>query len=73
MNLTSRVGILRRQLAVAADVGVDEARTLPVRLTAPPKSATLLNALSAAMGEDTRKPAPISVEVRLRGSLPRSW
>ncbi|WP_406519529.1 hypothetical protein [Streptomyces sp. Ac-502] len=58
---------------MAADAGGDEARALAERLTAPLESAarlTLLNALSAAMGEVTRDLAPGSVDVRLRGLDP---
>ncbi|MFJ6016311.1 hypothetical protein [Streptomyces sp. NPDC092952] len=73
MDLTPYVDNLRRELAVAADAGGDEARALAERLTAPLESAarlTLLNALSAAMGEVTRELAPGSVDVRLRGIDP---
>ncbi|MGW2849944.1 hypothetical protein [Streptomyces sp. NPDC001274] len=73
MDLTPYVDNLRRELAVAADAGGDEARALAERLTAPLESAarlTLLNALSAAMGEVTRELAPGSVDVRLRGLDP---
>ncbi|MFF0445976.1 toxin-antitoxin system HicB family antitoxin [Streptomyces sp. NPDC004609] len=73
MDLTPYVDNLRQELAVAADAGGDEARALAERLTAPLESAarlTLLNALSAAMGEVTRELAPGSVDVRLRGLDP---
>ncbi|MBL1100178.1 hypothetical protein [Streptomyces coffeae] len=73
MDLTPYVDNLRHELAVAADAGGDEARALAERLTAPLESAarlTLLNALSAAMGEVTRELAPGSVDVRLRGLDP---
>lgn len=53
--------------------GGDDARALAERLTAPLESAarlTLLDALSAAMGEVTRELAPGSVDVRLRGLDP---
>ncbi|OEU87400.1 histidine kinase [Streptomyces abyssalis] len=73
MDLTPYVDNLRQELAVAADAGGDEARALAERLTAPLDSAarlTLLNALSAAMGEVTRELAPGSVDVRLRGLDP---
>ncbi|MFJ8826408.1 hypothetical protein ACIREE_32140 [Streptomyces sp. NPDC102467] len=73
MDLTPYVDSLRRELAVAAEAGGDEARELAERLTAPLESATrltLLNALSAAMGEVTRELAPGSVDVRLRGLDP---
>ncbi|MFC6085660.1 hypothetical protein [Sphaerisporangium aureirubrum] len=73
MDLTPYVEHLRHELAVAADAGGSEARALAERLTAPLESAvrlTLLNALSAAMGEVTRDLAPGSVDVRLRGLDP---
>ncbi|MEU9122441.1 hypothetical protein AB0C96_21705 [Streptomyces sp. NPDC048506] len=73
MDLTPYVDNLRQELAVAADAGGEEARALAERLTAPLESAarlTLLNALSAAMGEVTRDLAPGSVDVRLRGLDP---
>ncbi|UQA94413.1 hypothetical protein [Streptomyces halobius] len=73
MDLTPYVDNLRDELAVAADAGGDEARALAERLTTPLESAarlTLLNALSAAMGEVTRELAPGSVDVRLRGLDP---
>ncbi|MGW6563859.1 toxin-antitoxin system HicB family antitoxin [Streptomyces sp. NPDC054975] len=73
MDLTPYVDNLRHELALAADAGGDEARALAERLTAPLESATrltLLNALSAAMGEVTRELAPGSVDVRLRGLDP---
>ncbi|MFI6156578.1 toxin-antitoxin system HicB family antitoxin [Kitasatospora sp. NPDC051170] len=73
MDLTPYVENLRNELAVAAAAGGDEARALADRLTLPLESAarlTLLNALSAAMGEVTRDLAPGSVDVRLRGVDP---
>ncbi|HEV7629037.1 MAG TPA: hypothetical protein VGO89_21315 [Streptomyces sp.] len=73
MDLTQYVESLRRELAVAAEAGGDEARELAERLTAPLESATrltLLNVLSAAMDEITRELAPGSVDVRLRGLDP---
>ncbi|MFE9680516.1 toxin-antitoxin system HicB family antitoxin [Streptomyces sp. NPDC006285] len=73
MDLTPYVDILRRELAVAAEAGGDEARALAERLTAPLESATrltMLNVLSAAMDEVTRELAPGSVDVRLRGLDP---
>ncbi|MFE7777299.1 hypothetical protein ACFU5O_26085 [Streptomyces sp. NPDC057445] len=73
MDLTPYVDHLRRELAVAANAGGDEARALAERLTAPLESAarlTLLNALSAASDEITRELAPGSVDVRLRGLDP---
>jgi hypothetical protein len=69
MDLTPYVDNVRRELAVAAEAGGDEARALAERLTAPLASAirlTLLDALSAATDEITRDLAPGSVEVRLR-------
>lgn len=71
MNLTPYVDDFRHELAVAADAGGDDARALAERLTAPLETAarlTLLNALSAAMGEVTRDLAPgCSIAVQLRG------
>ncbi|MFD7137270.1 toxin-antitoxin system HicB family antitoxin [Streptomyces sp. NPDC059894] len=73
MDLTPYVDTLRRELAVAAEAGGEDARELAGRLTAPLESATrltLLNVLSAAMDEITRELAPGSVDVRLRGLDP---
>ncbi|MET9592873.1 hypothetical protein ABZY45_18235 [Streptomyces sp. NPDC006516] len=73
MDLTPYVDTLRRELAVAAEAGGEEARELAERLTAPLESATrltLLNVLSAATDEITRELAPGSVDVRLRGLDP---
>src|SRR3954452_18123970 len=73
MDLTPYVDTLRRELAVAAEAGGEDARQLAERLTAPLESATrltLLNVLSAAMDEITRELAPGSVDVRLRGLDP---
>ncbi|WP_030018777.1 toxin-antitoxin system HicB family antitoxin [Streptomyces monomycini] len=73
MDLTPYVENLRQELAVAAETGDDDARALAERLAAPLESAarlTLLDALSAAMGEVTRELAPGSVDVRLRGIDP---
>lgn len=73
MDLNPYVDTLRRELAVAAEAGGDDARELAERLTAPLESAarlTLLNVLSAAMDEITRELAPGSVDVRLRGLDP---
>ncbi|GAB3144771.1 hypothetical protein GCM10027290_23550 [Micromonospora sonneratiae] len=73
MDLTPYVDLLRRELAVAAEAGGDEARALAERLTAPLESAirlTLLEALSAAAAEITRELAPGSVDLRLRGREP---
>ncbi|MFD0394256.1 toxin-antitoxin system HicB family antitoxin [Streptomyces nogalater] len=73
MDLTPYVETLRRELAVAAEAGGEDARELAERLTAPLESAarlTMLNVLSAAMDEVTRELAPGSVDVRLRGLDP---
>ena len=73
MDLTPYVDSLRRELAVAAEAGGEDAQKLADRLTAPLESATrltLLNVLSAAMDEITRELAPGSVDVRLRGLDP---
>jgi hypothetical protein len=73
MDLTTYAENLRRELAVAAAAGGDEARELAERLTAPLDSAVrlmLLEALSAAADEITRELAPGSVELRLRSGEP---
>jgi hypothetical protein len=73
MDLTTYVENLRRELAVAADAGGEEARALAERLTAPLEPAVrlmLLDALSAAADEITRELAPGSVELRLRSGEP---
>jgi hypothetical protein len=73
MDLTPYVELLRRELAVAAEAGGEEARVLAERLTAPLESAirlTLLEALSAATAEITRDLAPGSVHLRLSGRDP---
>jgi hypothetical protein len=73
MDLTPYVELLRRELAVAAEAGGEEARELAERLTAPLESAirlTLLEALSAATAEITRDLAPGSVHLRLNGRDP---
>jgi hypothetical protein len=73
MDLTPYVENLRRELAVAADAGGEDARALAERLTAPLESAIrlmLLDALSAAADEVTRELAPGSVELRLRAGEP---
>src|SRR5215207_9223369 len=73
MDLTTYVENLRRDLAVAAEAGGEDARALAERLTAPLESATrlmLLDALSAAADEITRELAPGSVELRLRAGEP---
>jgi hypothetical protein len=73
MNLTPYVENLRRELAVAAEAGGDDARALADRLSAPLESAVrlmLLEALSAAADEITLELAPGSVELRLRSGEP---
>jgi hypothetical protein len=69
MDLTPYVDNVRREMAVAAEAGGEEARVVAERLAAPLGSAirlTLLDALTAAAEEITRDLAPGSVEVRLR-------
>ncbi|MGY1607300.1 MULTISPECIES: hypothetical protein [unclassified Geodermatophilus] len=71
MDLTPYVEQLRRELALAAAPGGEEAQALAERLTAPLESSVrlaLLSALSAAAEEITGQLAPGSVDVRLRGS-----
>ncbi len=73
MDLTPYVDTVRRDLAVAAAAGGEDARALAERLTAPLDSTlrlALLDALSAAAAEITRELAPGSVDVRLRGRDP---
>jgi hypothetical protein len=73
MDLGSYIEMLRRDLAVAAEAGGDDARALAERLVAPLESSVrlvLLDVLSAAADEITRDLAPGSVEVRLRGRDP---
>jgi hypothetical protein len=73
VDLTPYVENLRRELAVAADAGGEDARALAERLTAPLEPAIrlmLLDALSAAADEITRELAPGSVELRLRAGEP---
>ncbi|HEY1273334.1 MAG TPA: hypothetical protein VGF25_00400 [Thermoleophilaceae bacterium] len=73
MNLTPYAENLRRELAVAAEAGGEDARVLAERLSAPLESAvrlTLLDALSAAADEITGEMAPGSVELRLRSGEP---
>ena len=73
MDLTPYIDNLRRELAVAAEAGGEDARALAERLTAALESAArlaLLEALSAAADEITTDLAPGSVEVRLRGRDP---
>jgi hypothetical protein len=73
MDLTPYVENIRRELAVAAEAGGEDARALAERLVSPLESAvrlTLLDALSAAADEITRDLAPGSVELRLRSGEP---
>jgi hypothetical protein len=73
MDLTPYAENLRRELAVAAEAGGDDARALADRLTAPLESAVrlmLLETLSAAADEITRELAPGSVELRFRAGEP---
>jgi len=73
MDLTPYVDRLRRELAVAALAGGDDARELADRLTAPLDAAmrlTLLEALSVAAAEITRDLAPGSVSVQITGRDP---
>jgi hypothetical protein len=73
MDVTTYVENLRRELAVAAEAGGEDARALAERLTAPLESAVrlmLLEALSNAADEVTRELAPGSVELRLRSGEP---
>ena len=73
MDLTPYVENLRRELAVTAEAGGDDARALAERLTAPLESAIrlmLLDALSAAADDVTRELAPGSAELRLRAGEP---
>src|SRR3954464_507764 len=73
MEVASYVETLRRDLAVAAEAGGDDARALAERLSAPLESSIrlmLLDALSAAADDITRELAPGSVELRLRSGEP---
>ncbi|XVQ85924.1 toxin-antitoxin system HicB family antitoxin [Microbispora siamensis] len=73
MDLAPYVDHLRRELAMVAGAGGEEARALAERLAVALESATrlaLLEALSAAADEITQDLAPGSVEVRLRGRDP---
>jgi hypothetical protein len=70
MDLAPYVDNLQRQLAVAAEAGGDEARTVVERLAAPLDAAirlTLQDALTVAAEEITLELAPRAVDVRLRG------
>lgn len=73
MDLTPYVDNVRRELAVAAEVGGEDAVALAERLTAPLTATirlALLDALSAAADEITSELAPGSIEVRLRTGEP---
>ena len=73
MDLTPYVERIRRELAIAAEAGGEDALALAERLTAPLESAvrlTLLEALSAAAAEITSDLAPGSVHLRLIGRDP---
>jgi len=73
MDLGTYVSNIRQELALAADAGGDDSRTLAERLAAPLESAlrlALLDALSDAADEITRDLAPGSVHLRLRGREP---
>lgn len=73
MDLNPYIETVRRNLAVAAEAGGDEARALADRLTAPLESGmrlALLDALSAAADEITRELAPAAIELRLRAGDP---
>jgi hypothetical protein len=73
MDLTPYVEKLRRELAVTAEAGGEDARALAERLTGPLDSAVrlmLLDALSAAADDITAELAPGSVELRLRSGDP---
>ena len=77
MDLTQYVENLRRELAIAADAGGEDARALAERLTAPLESAIrlmLLDALSAAADEITRELAPgLGGAAPARPASPTSW
>ena len=73
MDLMPYVDTVRREFAVAAEMGGEEAVALAERLAAPLASAirlALLDALSAAADEITSELAPGSIEVRLRAGEP---
>jgi hypothetical protein len=73
MDLNPYVENLRRELAVTAEAGGEDARALAERLTAPLEPAVrlmLLDALSAAADDITLELAPGSVELRLRSGDP---
>jgi hypothetical protein len=73
MDLNPYVENLRRELAVTAEAGGEDARALAERLTGPLEPAVrlmLLDALSAAADDITAELAPGSVELRLRSGDP---
>src|SRR4051812_14070263 len=73
MQLDQYVEEVRRQLAVAAAAGGEEARALAERLSGTLDATlrlTLLEALGAATAEITRELAPGAVDLRLRGREP---
>jgi hypothetical protein len=73
MDLSPYVDSIQRDLATAAEVAGEQARTAAERLTAALDAAVrlaLLDALSTASEEITRDLAPGSVEVRMRGREP---
>jgi hypothetical protein len=73
MDLTEYVESIRREFALAAEAGGEEARAQAERLFAPLESAirlSLQDALVAAAEEITCELAPGSVELRLRGRDP---
>jgi len=73
MDLGPYVESIRRQLAVAAEAGGDDARALAERLVAPLDAAVRLalqDVLAVAVEEITVELAPGSVELRLRGRDP---
>jgi hypothetical protein len=70
MDLRQYVDTINRQLALAAEAGGEQARTLAERLVPALDAAirlTLQDALAAAAEEITTDLAPGSVELRLRG------
>ncbi|RVW06349.1 ribbon-helix-helix protein, CopG family [Rhodococcus spongiicola] len=73
MDLSPYVAAIRRDLAIAAEAGGDDARALAERLTAPLEPAlrlALLGVLSDAAAEISRELAPRSVDLLLREHEP---
>ena len=73
MDLQPYAQDIHHQIAIAAEVGGDDARALVERLAAPLDAAirlALQDVLSAAAEEITTELAPGSVELRLRGRDP---